>query len=87
MKVRVNSLYEFSPCLWDLLHPIADVSKGDVVRVQNMHGCPPANTMSHCYIFNPFTSAFLGMVHTNSLLPVSASTRRLVTRAIGRNRK
>jgi hypothetical protein len=47
MKVRVNSTYVYTPAWIDRNHPIA---RGDLVRVINLHGCPPANTMGHCYV-------------------------------------
>lgn len=76
MKVRVNSLYRFDPCIVDIAHPPYNVSKGDIVRVKNLFGCPPANTMNHCHVVNPFTGEFLGLVHTSSLEPASSATKR-----------
>lgn len=70
MRVGANSLYRFNPCGWDVLDPKTDLKKGDIVRVKNLHGCPPCNTMSHCHVVHPETGEFIGLVHTNSLDPV-----------------
>ncbi len=78
MKVRVNSLYRFNPCMWDMIDAKTSLSEGDIVRVINLFGCPKANTMNHCYVGNPITGQFIGMVHTNSLEPASESTKRHV---------
>jgi len=43
------------------------LKSGDVVRVKNLHGCPPANTMGHCYVVDAKTGAFIGLVCCNSL--------------------
>lgn len=51
MRVRVNSIYRFNPNGWDRVRPCGDLLKpGDLVRVVNLHGCPPANTMGQCYV-------------------------------------
>jgi len=67
MRVRVNSEYYFVPNLLDIAHPLTNLRNGDVVRVVNLPSAPPANTMGHCYVANPRTGEFIGMVHTNSL--------------------
>lgn len=52
MKVRANATYYFDPSMMDSIEPkIMNLFKrGDKVRVINLHGCPPANTMGCCYI-------------------------------------
>jgi hypothetical protein len=80
MRVRVNSLYRYNPCLLDRVDGRTDLTTGDIVRVVNLRGCPPANTMGHCYVVNPITGAFVGMVCTSSLEPASAATKRRVRR-------
>ena len=70
-KVRVNSRYRFEPVLWDEFDPPIGVQKGilksgDVVRVVNLPGCPPANTMGRCHIQTE-SGEFAGLVCTNSL--------------------
>lgn len=70
MRVRNKSFYYFYPVLMDRCSPCYGlsrglVSEGDKVQVVNQHGCPPANTMGHCYIEKD--GHFLGLVCTNSL--------------------
>jgi hypothetical protein len=67
MKVRVNGLYVFNAVGLDITDPKCRLPNGTVVRVKNMHGCPPANTMGQCYIFTKDTDEFIGMVSTASL--------------------
>lgn len=67
MKVRVNSLYKYKAASFDLFDPKCVIAEGTVVRVKNMYGCPPANTMGQCYVFDKDTDEFIGMVSTNSL--------------------
>jgi hypothetical protein len=68
-RVRIGSWYRYEPVMFDVLNPPVNVSRGDVVQVKNMHGCPPANTMGMCYVFQR-DGSFGGMVCTNSLIPV-----------------
>jgi hypothetical protein len=51
-RVRVNATYYFDPCLYDKINGDSTklFKRGDKVRVINLHGCPPANTMGMCYI-------------------------------------
>jgi hypothetical protein len=70
-KVRVNSIYQYDPNLFDVLNPSTDLAKGAIVRVINVSGCPKANTMGMCYVGDVATGKFIGMVCTNSLDPVS----------------
>lgn len=69
MKVRVNSLYRYNPCLLDLIDGRTNAIKGHCYRVINKYGCPPANTMGQCYI-ETIDGEFLGMVSTSSLEPI-----------------
>lgn len=79
-KVTVGKLYVFSASGWDKFLPsksprnhgtsvAEDVPDGTVVRVITLPGAPPANTMGQCYIADPKTGEFLGMVSTKSLTP------------------
>jgi hypothetical protein len=68
MKVRVNSLYRFRRAGWDRADPRFELENGALVRVVNLHGAPKANTMGHCYIAEPWTGKFIGMVSTASLV-------------------
>ena len=66
-KVRVNSKYYFHPVFWDREVP---VKEGELVRVVNLFGCPPANSGGMCYINRILpdgSEEFVQMVCTNSL--------------------
>ena len=68
MRVRVNSVYVYSPNLLDKCDARTNLKDGEIVRVVNLHGAPKANTMGHCYVVrvsDPTT--FVGLVHCNSL--------------------
>jgi len=68
-RVRVNSVYTFTPCLLDIAMPQHySATKGQRVRVVNLPGAPPANTMGQCHIVDAETDTFLGMVSTASLV-------------------
>jgi hypothetical protein len=47
MRVRANSIYRFNPGFMDRN---CFFETGSLVRVINLYGCPPANTMGQCYI-------------------------------------
>jgi len=67
MKVRVGSVYTWVACMLDTLHPsIKRIADGTKVRVVNMKGCPPANTMNHCYA-ETLDGQWLGLVCCSSL--------------------
>lgn len=68
-RVRVGQLYCYTPVMFDQLHAPMKARKGDIVRVINLHGCPPANTLGMCYVAD-LGGEFAGMVCTNSLHPV-----------------
>jgi hypothetical protein len=72
MRVRVNNLYRYNPCLLDRLCGRAGntLTGGEIVRVIDLPGAPKANTMGHCYIADPKTGKFICMVSTSSLEPV-----------------
>jgi hypothetical protein len=70
VRVRVNSLYFYDPVFLDRQANLP-INKGDIVRVVNLNGCPPANTMGQCYVADPDTNHFIGMVCCNSLEPVT----------------
>ena len=83
MRVRANSEYIFYPCGWDRIHPATRIKlvPGDRVRVVNLHGCPPANTMQHAHV--EVNGQLAGLVHTSSLY--SFADRQLVIDAIKRD--
>jgi hypothetical protein len=66
-KVRVNSTYYYVPTLLDRYDGRTGLHVGDQVKVINVHGCPPANTMGHCYVGEPDSGKFIGIVCCNSL--------------------
>ena len=78
-KVSVGRSYLFYANLLDYEHKAHNGRQGVVI---NLHGCPPANTMGHCYV--QFGEAGSGerplLVSTNSLY--SMSDKQLVIDAI-----
>jgi hypothetical protein len=76
MKVRVNQLYRYSPNGLDRFDARADPQPGAVALVVNLPSAPPANTMGHCYVAEPTTGKFIGMVCRNSLVPVISRLHR-----------
>jgi len=69
MRVRVGSRYVYQPCLLDQIDGRTRLQPGTVVKVINLPGAPPANTMGHCYVGHPDSGDFIGMVCTASLTP------------------
>ena len=70
-RARVGSFYVFQPVPFDRCNPpagIPDLEPGSIVKVVNLHGCPPANTMGSCYVEH--LGRFAGMVLTASLEPI-----------------
>jgi len=75
-RVRVNSIYSYSPVLFDVLNPpVNGLGEGAIVRVINVHGAPKANTMGMCYVGSVSAGKFIGMVCTNSLAPVPSKRK------------
>ena len=68
MKVRANVVYVFRPCVLDVIDGRTGLTTGTRVRVMNLHGCPPCNTMGHCHVVHPETGEFIGLVCTASLV-------------------
>ena len=63
MKVRANRLYVYRPALFDVADPCLGAREGllkpgHTVRVVNLPGCPPCNTMAHAHVENPETGDF-----------------------------
>lgn len=54
MRVRANSIYRFTADYFmDRAASFTDgtpLRVGDLVKVVNLYGCPPANTMGQCYV-------------------------------------
>ena len=65
MKVKVNSVYIYHANLLDRCDGRTGLLDGTLVTVANRHGCPPANTMGHCYVDDGRGRG--GLVSTNSL--------------------
>jgi hypothetical protein len=64
-------VYQYEPVLWDLIDPKTTLLRGDkVVKIQP-YGCPRNGTMGHCFVGDPETEQFIGLVHQNSLVRVS----------------
>jgi hypothetical protein len=70
-RVRVNARYIYSPNLLDKIDGRTALEDGQMVRVINLHGCPPARTMGHCYV-QDMHGRFMGLVHCNSLHTLAA---------------
>jgi len=75
MRVRVGSKYRFFRNGWDRFDGRFPLDDGSIVKVINLHGAPPANTMGHCYIADPVSGEFIGMVSTASLVPVNGGAK------------
>ena len=75
MKVRVGSKYKYNPVMMDILYPasINTLKLGDIVKVVNKFGCPPANTMGHCYVEKD--GEFQGLVSCNSLEKINEKVK------------
>ncbi len=67
MKVRSNAVYVYRPCLLDVTDRRAQMTAGMRVRVKNLRGCPPCNTLGHAHVVHPETGEFIGLVCTSSL--------------------
>jgi len=69
MKVRANKFYMFVPAGWDVFDPKTTLVAGALVKVVNLHGCPPCNTMGQCHVAD-HDGRFMGLVSTASLQPL-----------------
>ncbi|MBY0460864.1 MAG: hypothetical protein K2V38_26390 [Gemmataceae bacterium] len=67
MKVRANAVYVYRPSMIDLIDGRTGLTTGFRVRVMNLRGCPPCNTMCHAHVVHPETGEFIGLVCTASL--------------------
>lgn len=65
-RVRAGATYRYDPVGVDLWDPKSSATPGQEVRVVNLYGAPPANTMGHAHI-ESLSGKFLGLVLTNSL--------------------
>ncbi len=76
MRVTAGKLYAYYPCLIDVVDARTALKFGDVVRVVNLPGCPPANTMGHCHVADAASGQFIGLVCCESLRPLPLSQQR-----------
>jgi hypothetical protein len=68
MRVRAGSVYMFRPAGWDRTAPShLGLTDGQRLRVVNLRGCPPANTMKHAHE-QDLAGQIMGMVCTASLV-------------------
>ena len=75
MKVRVGSKYKYNPVMMDILYPasINTLKLGDIVKVVNKFGCPPANNMGHCYVEKD--GEFQGLIRCDSLEKINEKVK------------
>lgn len=65
-RVRAGRWYYYKPTGMDLWDRPYNVKPGDLVQVQNLPGCPKANTMRMCHVVHD-NGEFGGLVLTASL--------------------
>lgn len=62
-----KTVFEYQPVGWDIFDARTDLKPGDkVVKIQPA-GCPRNGTMGHCFVGDPETEEFIGLVLVNSL--------------------
>lgn len=67
-RVRTNATYTYNPVGLDLWHVNrCGLTAGDRVKVVNLPGCPPCNTMGMAHVNDAATGEFRGLVLTASL--------------------
>jgi hypothetical protein len=67
MKVRKGQVLVFDAAGWDVVFRNSNTpANGTVVRVCTPYGCPPPNTMGHCFV-ETLERKFIGLVSTASL--------------------
>lgn len=67
MRVRKGGVYVYQPVLLDACDPKATLQAGELVRVIQLPGVPPPNTMGQCHVERVSDGKFAGMVCCNSL--------------------
>lgn len=70
-KAQRAKRYVYTPVLFDVCNPTKGrtLSPNEVVVKIQPHGCPRNGTMGMCYVGDPFTGEFIGMVCEASLTP------------------
>jgi hypothetical protein len=72
VKVKAGISYVYYPNGLDRVDARTSLVPGDIVKVVNLPGCPPANTMGHAHVYLlGDTTKRAGLVSTNSLYPLS----------------
>jgi len=69
-RVTPGNVYHWDPVMLDQFDRnkmLPVLTRGELLTVVNRHGCPPANTMGHCYVQRQ-DGEFAGLVCTNSLV-------------------
>jgi hypothetical protein len=71
-KAKYSRKYRFEPNLFDRLNPPAgrEIQPGDIVVKIQPYGCPKNGTMGQCFIGDPVTGEFIGLVCLNSLVKI-----------------
>jgi hypothetical protein len=67
MKVRAGEVLFYVPCLLDIADGRTGLEVGERVKVITLHGCPRPNAMKHCFVGDPETGDFIGLVCNSSL--------------------
>jgi len=78
MKVRKGAVYFFNAVGLDRFDRRANTpDDGTIVRVCTPYGCPPPNTMGHCFV-ETLEGKFIGLVCTGSLTPATPAIKKMV---------
>lgn len=72
-KARKAKKFRYEPVLFDQINRPAMDPGAIVVKIQP-HGCPRNGTMGMCYVGDPETGAFIGMVCLKSLTPAKGKS-------------
>ncbi|MGZ5728236.1 MAG: hypothetical protein ACXWI8_13585 [Burkholderiales bacterium] len=67
MKGTAGQVLFYVPCLFDIADGRTGLEVGERVKVITPHGCPPPNAMRHCFVGDPETGDFIGLVCASSL--------------------
>jgi hypothetical protein len=67
-KRKEMQLYQYKPVMLDMMDPKTKIKAGTVVVKTQLPGAPKNGVMGQCYIADPETNEFLGMVCVNSLI-------------------
>jgi hypothetical protein len=68
-KAKRSRKYRFEPVGYDCFDPKTTLVSGDIVVKIQPYGCPRNGTMNHCYVGDPETGNFIGLVYLASLVP------------------